>query len=117
MSDWHEVVGVIERLREEFADLTVRGLRTVGPGHLTSLEALREEFLRISADHLAGRIGELVEAIRNDDRGSAAALMRAQASLRLFERMLSQEVGTATLETMLAAEPVGQDAEAEESQA
>ena len=113
MSDWHEVVGVIERLQGEFADLTVRGLRAVGPNHLTSLESLRDELARINADHLSGRIGTLIEAIRNDDRGSSAALLRAQTSLRLFERLLTQEVATAALAAMLESD--GARAEAEEA--
>ena len=113
MSDWHEVVGVIERLQGEFADLTVRGLRAVGPNHLASLEALRDEFARINADHLSGRIGALIEAIRNDDRGSSAALLQAQTSLRLFERLRTQEVATAALTAMLDSD--GAAAEAEEA--
>ena len=102
MADWDEVVGLINRLQGEFQDLAVRGLRTVGPQHLTSLEAVREELQRINADHLAGRIEEVIQAIRNDDRGAAAALLRAQAIVRLFERMLTAEVAAATLESMLA---------------
>jgi len=100
MSDWHEVVDVIERLQNEFADLAIRGLRTVGPSHLASLAALGDELARINADHLADRIRVLIEAIGNDDGDAPVALLRAQTSLRLFERMLTQEVVTATLESM-----------------
>ena len=115
MSDWHEVVGVIERLQGEFADLTVRGLRAVGPSRLASLDALREELTRINADHLAGRIGDLAEAIRNDDRSSPVALLRAHTSLRLFERMLTQEVATTALERMLGSAPDTHEAEEDDA--
>jgi hypothetical protein len=88
-----EVVQTVERLESELVDLGIRGLRAVGPQHLASLEALRDEFARIGADHLAGRIAALVQAIRADDR-NAASLLRAQASLRVFERVLTlQTVG------------------------
>jgi hypothetical protein len=102
MADWDEVVQLIQRLEREFQDLAARGLRTVGPQHLASLEAICDELARTNAVHLAGRIEKVVEAIRNDDRGAAAALLRAQATLRLFERMLTKEVAAATLEAVLA---------------
>ena len=66
-----------------------RGLRACGPQHLTALAALRQEFERIGAMHLAERIGTLVTAIKGDDRTAAAALLRAQTSLRVFERLLT----------------------------
>jgi hypothetical protein len=89
-----EIVQTVERLEGELVDLAIRGLRAVGPQHLASLEALRQEFERIGADHLAGRIATLVGAIRADDRNAAVALLRAQASLRVFERVLTlQAVG------------------------
>jgi hypothetical protein len=98
-----EVVLSIQRLRQEFEGLVVRGLRAVDSGQLSTLANIGEEFSRIGADHLAGRIGTLVEAIRNDDRSAAAALLRAQTSLRLFERILTLEVAAASLHAMLPA--------------
>lgn len=100
-----EVVLSIQRLQQEFEGLVVRGLRAVDSGQLSTLENIGEEFSRIGADHLAGRIASLVEAIRNDDRSAAAALLRAQTSLRLFERILTLEVAAATLHAMLPALP------------
>jgi len=44
-----------------------------------------------AAAHLAGRLEVLIAAIRSDDRSSPGALMRAQASLRLFDRLLTLE--------------------------
>lgn len=84
-----EVVQTIERLQQTFEDLAVRGLRSCGPEQLTVLSSLHEELDRIGAAHLAGRLEDVIAKIQNDDRGSARALMRAQASLRVFERLLT----------------------------
>jgi hypothetical protein len=62
---------------------------------------MQEEFERIGAGHLAGRIAALVQAIERDDGSSAAALLRAQTSLRLFERILTLQVAAATLQTLV----------------
>jgi hypothetical protein len=84
-----EVVQTIERLQQTFEDLTVRGLRSCGPEQLTILSSLHEDLDRIGAAHLAGRLEVLIGAIKSDDRSSAPALMRAQASLRVFDRLLT----------------------------
>ncbi len=81
----------IERLQQTFEDLAVRGLRSCGAEQLTALSSLHEELDRIGASHLAGRLEDVITGIRNDDRSSARALMRAQASLRVFERLLTLE--------------------------
>jgi hypothetical protein len=96
-----EILQTIDRLHGEFADLAVRGLRSAGPSDLATLRAVRQEFQRIGADHLAGRIGDVVGAIENDDRGAARALVRAQTSLRVFERILTLEVAAQSLQAML----------------
>src|SRR6185436_7755025 len=98
MADIDEIVQTIEHLHREFIDLAMRGLRTSGSSHLASLEMLREEFERIGAGHLASRIADVITAIRNDDRGAAAALLRAQASLAVLERILTLEAAAASLE-------------------
>jgi hypothetical protein len=90
-ADVTEILQTIDRLHAALADLVVRGLRAAGPAQLAPLEALREEFDRIGAAHLGGRLGDLLEAVRNNDRGAASALLRAQTSLRLFERLLTLE--------------------------
>ena len=102
MAETDEIVQTIERLQSAFEDLAVRGLRSAGPADLATLTALREEFERIGADHLAGRIVAVIDAIRNDDRAAAAALLRAQASLRVFERVLTLEVAADSLQALLA---------------
>jgi hypothetical protein len=106
-NDTAEVVHTVERLRGEFDDLAVRGLRPAGPEHLASLDALREEFRRIGAEHMAGLIGAVAEAIRANDRAAARALLRAQASLRVFERVLTLEVAAEAL-AALAEPPAGE---------
>ena len=91
MSEIDEILQAVDRLHGALADLVLRGLRSAGPAQLAPLEALREEFDRVGAGHLAGRVGELLDAARRDDRSAAAALLRAQTSLRLFERVLTLE--------------------------
>lgn len=103
MQDSGEIVQTVEHLQSAFEELAIRGLRSAGPGQLATLAALREEFERIGADHLAGRIADVVTAIQNDDRGAAAALLRAQASLRVFERILTLEAAAGALDEIIAA--------------
>lgn len=91
MSEIPELVQTIEFLQREFEELAIRGLRTCGPEHLTSLRHVCEEFSGIGATHLAGRISELIQAIESDDRKAAEALLRAQSTLRTFERVLTLE--------------------------
>jgi len=103
-----EIVQTIERLNGQFEDLVVRGVRSSGSEHLTVLEAMRTEFERIGAGHLASRVADLVSAIQRDDRGAAQALLRAQTSLRLFERLLTLEVAQNTLQAFLAGDAPGE---------
>jgi hypothetical protein len=101
MLDTVEIVATVERLESELVDLGIRGLRAVGPQHLAALQSLHEELQRIGADHLAGRIEFLVSAIRADDREAAVALLRTQASLRVFERVLTLQAVGEILEQMV----------------
>jgi hypothetical protein len=91
MSDIPEIVQTIGFLQREFEELAIRGLRTCGPEHLTSLTHVCDEFSSIGASHLSGRIRELIRAIESDDRTAAEALLRAQSTLRTFERVLTLE--------------------------
>jgi hypothetical protein len=104
-----EIVQTIDRLRGAFEDLAVRGLRSAGPQELATLRAVREEFERIGADHLAGRIAAVIRGVENGDRSAARALLQAQASLRVFERILTLEVAGHTLQAMVA-EAAAEDA-------
>ena len=92
MDEIAELRDALDRLHAALEDLVVRGLRAAGAQDLARLAALRDEFHRAGAEHLAGRLGELADFARADDRAAAPALMRAMASLRLFDRILTLEV-------------------------
>lgn len=92
-----EITHTIERLRGELEALAVRGIRAAGPDDVALLKAAGEEFERIGAAHMAERIGDVVQGIEQNDRAAAAALLRAQTSLRLFDRVLTLEVAEAAL--------------------
>jgi hypothetical protein len=103
-----EIIQTISRLQEAFEDLAVRGLRSAGPRDLATLRAVREEFERIGADHLAGRIAEVVRAIEAHDRSAAKALLHAQASLRVFERILTLEIAAGALQALVDGKQEGE---------
>ncbi len=104
MPEIDEVVGTLDRLNGELQDLVVRGLRVCGPEHLGALNAIRNELARVGAGHLADRLTTLTNAIQADDRGAAAALLETQASLRVFERVLTMRVVDECLTTALSEE-------------
>jgi hypothetical protein len=108
MEELDEIVQTVDLLQREFEDLAMRGLRLTSPQQVAKLEMLRTECQRIGADHLAGRIGGLLEAIRNNDREAAAELLRAQSSLRVFERILTLQSVAALLQNQ--SEPEGSEA-------
>jgi hypothetical protein len=92
-----ELRDALDRLHAAFDDLIVRGLRSAGPQELARLTALGDEFRRAGAEHIAGRLAELADRVRSDDRAAALALLRAMTSARLFDRMLTLEVASAAL--------------------
>ncbi len=95
-----EIVQAIDHLHKSFDDLILRGLRSAGSEDLNVLSMLREEFERIGAHHIADLIGAIVDGIRADDSKTAAYLFRAQASLRVFERILTLETVGGILQAM-----------------
>jgi hypothetical protein len=97
MTEAGEIMQTVEHLQQVLENLLVRGLRSAGSKERGTLQALREEFDLIGAHHLATRIGTLYDALQNDDRSSAAALLKTQASLRVFERVLTLEFAHASL--------------------
>ena len=103
MSDIDEVVDTLDRLNGELQDLLVRGLRVCGPEHLGSLRAIHSELTRVGAEHLAERLSALTMALEADDRQAAAALLQTQASLRVFERVLTLQAAEHTLEGWIMA--------------
>jgi hypothetical protein len=98
-----ELRDALDRLHAAFDDLIVRGLRSAGSQELARLTALGDQFRRAGAGHIAGRLGELADRIRADDRAAAPALLRAMTSARLFDRMLTLEVASAALAAAAAA--------------
>ncbi len=90
-ADIEEVVSTVQRLQHTFEDLVVGGLQFLGPKRLPVLEAMQDEFRLIGADHLAQRLGGLIDAIRTGHPRAAATLLQAQSSVRVFERLLTLE--------------------------
>lgn len=111
-NDMHdEIADTIEWLRLKFEAIAIRGIRATEPGDLTLLKAAGEEFERIGAEHLAERIGDVVDAIENGDRTAAAALLRAQTSLRLFDRVLTLDFAEGVLTSLAQSKEINQEAD------
>lgn len=99
-----ELMLTIDQLNKTFEDLCIRGLRSAGTDELNKLASIQEELDRIGAAHLCSRLEQVVQGIRNGSRNAAPALMQAQASLRLFERILTLEVAASQLQSLLGAD-------------
>lgn len=97
MIDTIEIVQTIEHLQRTFEDLMLRGLKAAGPAEINTLTNIREECERIGAFHLAGRVGAVVDALNSNSRNGAQALMKAQTSLGLFDRILTLEAARSVL--------------------
>src|SRR5437016_5296757 len=97
MNEADEIMLTVEHLQSVLENLVVRGLRSAGAKELTTLSNLRGEFDRIGAHHLGERIATLHAAMKKEDRSAAQALLNAQASLRVFERVLTLELARAAL--------------------
>ncbi len=98
MSEALEVQQIVEHLQGVLENLVTRGLRAAGAAERNALATLGDEFSRVGAGHLAERVGALREALERDDADGPNRLLKAQASLRLFERVLTLEVARAALE-------------------
>ncbi len=101
MTEIDEVASTLERLNGELQELLIRGIRVCGPEHLSALKGIQGELARVGAEHLAERLHTLIAAIENDDRSAASALMQTQASLRVFERVLTLQVAEQALAACL----------------
>jgi len=91
MSDWYEVAGLIDRIQQLLADLSIRGLRIAGSQGLSQLDQLRDELAQINAGNLSNQVAELADAIRTNAPNAAAKLLETQTTLRVFERVLTKE--------------------------
>jgi hypothetical protein len=99
-----EIQHTIKHLQGVLDDLCVRGLRSAGARELNLLQTLQTEFERIEAHHLASRVARLREELAAGNRTAAAALLKTQASLRVFERILTLDVAQAALAGLLASD-------------
>ena len=115
MEDIDELRDALDRLHAAMEDLVVRGLRAAGPQDLAKLAALRDEFRGAGAGHIAERLDTTIEAVRADDRGAAAALLRAMTATRLFDRMLTLEVAASLLQADGAPGETGPENEEEDA--
>ena len=97
MDEIAELRDALDRLHAAMDDLVVRGVRAAGASDVAKLTALRGEFRTAGAEHLAEKLGTLIDAVQAGDRGAAAALMRAITTFRLFDRMLTLDVARAAL--------------------
>jgi hypothetical protein len=97
MSEVAEIQQIVDHLQGVLENLITRGLAAAGSAERNALATLGDEFARIGATHLAERARELREAIENQRRDSATRLLKTQASLRLFERVLTLEVARGSL--------------------
>lgn len=97
MEELAELRDALDRLHNALDDLAMRGLRAAGPQDLARLTALRDEFKDAGAGHIAERLTTTIDAVRADDRSSAATLLRSMVASRLFDRMLTLEVAAVML--------------------
>src|SRR5688572_6677371 len=117
MDEIAELRDALDRLHAALDDLVVRGLRVAGSQDLAKLVALRDEFRAAGAGRLAERLEAAIDAVRADDRGAAAAVLRAMTATRLFDRILTLEVAASMLrefevaDESAAAENDGEDTE------
>lgn len=100
-ADIQEILRTLERVQSTLDDIVVRGLRSAAPEQLKSLDVMQEQFDRVGAAHLSLRLKTLATALRDDDPRAAAALLNAQASVRLYERLLTLENATAALQAWI----------------
>ena len=102
-----EILATLDHARVCLEELAVRGLRAAEPESIRRLRALRDELARIGADHLAARLGAVLDAV-DDVAGTPAGpdaakrLLAAQTSLRLFERVLTVEAARRDLPALTA---------------
>ncbi len=107
MSEVLEIQQLLDHVQSTLENLITRGLRAASSAERNTLTTLAAELMRVGAGHLAERIGSLNEAIEHDRAEGPVRLLQAQASLRLFERVLTLEVASGSLgawQAMLAAE-------------
>jgi hypothetical protein len=116
MSEALEIQQLVEHLQGVLENLITRGLRAAGLAERNALATLGAEFTRIGAGHLAERVLALREALESDDRDGPNRLLKAQASLRLFERVLTLEIARAALHRWMESAAAQEDADEPDSE-
>ena len=105
--DIDEVARTIDRVREALDTLALRGVRAAGPPEIAALQSHRDSLRRSGAPHLAASLEALLQGIRDSRRDAARTLLRARASVRLFERLLTLRSVRMSLRAALATKEEG----------
>ena len=106
----------LERVRAFLESLVVRGLRACGADELAQLRAFTDEFERAGASHVASALAMLHAQVEKGQREAARALLMAQTSVRLLERLLTLRVVRGGYELAAALADAGADAADEEEE-
>jgi hypothetical protein len=106
----------LERVRAFLESLVVRGLRACGADELAQLRAFTNEFERAGASHVASALATLHARAEKGQREAARALLMAQTSVRLLERLLTLRVVRGEYELAAALADAGADAADEEEE-
>ena len=110
MAEVEEIASTLENLRARMVDLVVRGLASVGPADLSTLEVLTDTYERHGLTHITSRLRTMLRAITSDTRAAPTALLSAYTSLHVFERVLSLEVAASAWQQALTGEDEENDA-------
>ena len=102
MAEVEEIASTLENLRARMVDLVVRGLASVAPGDLSTLESLTDSYERQGLAHITSRLRTMLRAITSDTRSAPVALLLAYTSLHVFERVLSLEAAATAWEHAIA---------------
>jgi hypothetical protein len=106
-----EITTSIEVLRGALEDLMVRGVRVASADDVRALASLAEDLRGAGATHLAERVEGTLLAVKASRSDAAQLLMRAMASLRVYERVLSLRVAATEIELAFAAADEDEDDE------
>lgn len=114
MAEVEEIASTLENLRARMVDLVVRGLASVAPADLSTLELLTDSYDRQGLAHTTSRLRTMLRAITSDAGNAPVALLAAYTSLHVFERVLSLEAAATAWEQAIASrdEPVAPDSPA-----
>lgn len=82
----------LERLRTLLESLAVRGLRACGPDELAALAMHIEDLEKAGAPGAASALADLRTRIESGGRDAASALLLAQTTVRMLERLLTLRV-------------------------